>query len=100
MSGKTTVIILISVTIYMFICAIFYFITPFMVTWGSIKPWYLQIIIFAQDFPFDLIRRDGKIVMSLIFINALFWTLCLAGAFWLIVMLRPGRIFSHQWHNR
>ena len=86
MRGKITVIILASVIIYMLLCVTLYFSTPFMVTWGETKPWYLQVIIFAQDFPFNLIRGDGEIVMSLIFVNALFWTLCLAGLFWLLVV--------------
>lgn len=73
--GKITVIVLASVIIYILLCATFIFATPFMVTWGETKPWYLQVIIFVQDFPFNLIRRNGEVIMSLVFINALFWTL-------------------------
>ena len=55
-----------------------------MVSWGEAKPWYLQAIIFAQDFPFNLIRSNGEIKMSLIFINALFWSSSLIGMFWML----------------
>lgn len=84
--GRIIVIVLASVIIYMLLCTTLYFATPFMVTWGEAKPWYLQLIIFAQDFPFNLIRADGEIVTSLIFVNALFWTLCIAAIFWLILV--------------
>ncbi len=86
MRGRTTVIVLASAIIYMLLCTTLYFATFFMVSWGEAKPWYLLLLIFVQDFPFNLIRADGEIMMSLIFVNALFWTLCIAAIFWLILV--------------
>ena len=87
MKGKIVVIIIASIVIYLLLVATFFFATPFMLSWGETKPWYLQGIIFAQDFPFNLMRDDGEIKMSLIFINALTWTFVIATVLYFIARL-------------
>jgi hypothetical protein len=87
MKGKIVVITIASVVIYLLLVATFFFATPFLASWGEAKPWYLQVIIFAQDFPFNLMRDDGEIKMSLIFINALIWTLLIATVFYFMARL-------------
>jgi hypothetical protein len=79
MRGKIAVIAIASVVIYLLLVSTLYFASAFMVSWGGETPWYLKLIAFLQDTPFNLTRGDGEIKMSLIFINALFWTLCIAG---------------------
>lgn len=80
------------VFIYLILVLLFYFVSVFMVSWGGDTPWYLSFFLFLQDKPFDLVRANGEIKMSLIFINALFWTLCIAGllffALWFMNKIR------------
>jgi len=78
MKGKLTVIALASFIIYWFLLATIFFSIPFMVSWGSAKPWYLKILSLLQDTPFNLMRKDGEIKIELLFVNTLFWTLCIA----------------------
>ena len=63
-----------------------YFATPFMVSWGSEKIWYLRVIEFLQNTPFRLIRSNGDILVNLILVNAFFWTLCFTGLFYLLII--------------
>lgn len=86
MKGRIVVIGLASVLIYLLLVATFYFATPFMVSWGGKSPWYIVLIGFLQDFPFKLMRDNGEVVMSLIFVNAFFWTLCFASLFWFLAI--------------
>ena len=84
MRGKITIIALASFIIYILFVATLFLSTPFLVTWGEEKPWYMKVIIFAQGFPLNLIDKDGEIKLSFIFINAFFWTLLVAGLLYLI----------------
>lgn len=87
MKGRIVVIGFASIVIYLLLVATFYFATPFMVSWGGKSPWYINLIAFLQDTPFNLKRGDGEIIMTLIFINALFWTLCVAGLLYFVARL-------------
>ncbi|GAB4262497.1 MAG: hypothetical protein Kow0079_18400 [Vicingaceae bacterium] len=84
--GKVTVIVIASFVIYLLLSTTLFFSTPFMVSWGSEPSWYIKVIGFLQNTPFKLTGNDGEITLSLMFVNALFWTLCLAGVFWLILV--------------
>lgn len=84
MKGKLVVIALALIIIYPLLIAVFYFASPFMVSWGSEPEWYIKIIAFLQNIPFNLQSKGGEIHMGFIFINALFWTLCLAVVFWVL----------------
>ena len=85
MKGKLTVITLTSIVVYFLLITIFYFGSLFMVSWGGGNTWYLQLIAFLQDIPFRLVRDNGEIKMSLVFVNALFWTLCFSLILYLVV---------------
>lgn len=74
---RTVAVVLASTVIYVFFCAILFVVTPFMVSWGDDKNWFFQFLFFAQGFPFDLVRSSGDIMPGLIFVNALFWTICI-----------------------
>jgi len=87
MRGKITVIAIASVVIYLLLVSTLYFASAFMVSWGGETPWYLRLMAFLQDTPFNLTRGDGEIEMSLIFINALFWTLSVAGLLYFVARL-------------
>ena len=86
--GKVAVIVIASFVIYLLLSATLFFSTPFMVSWGSEPSWYIKVISFLQNTPFNLTNSEGEITLSLMFVNALFWTLCLAGVFWLILVKR------------
>ncbi len=91
MKGKIVIITIASIVIYVLLIMVFYFAAPFMVSWGAEKPWYLKMIAFIQDFPFSLTRSNGEIVLSLIFVNALFWTLIIAVLLYLISSYRTNK---------
>lgn len=86
--GKTTVIAIASFIIFILLSATLFFSTPFVVSWGSEPSWYIKVIVFLQNTPFNLTSKGGDITLSLMFVNAFFWTLCLAGVFWLILVKR------------
>lgn len=87
MKGKYFVLIIALFLIYILLTSTFYFAMPFMVSWGGEMEWYLKIIAFMQDFPFRLIRKDGEVFLSLIFLNALFWTLVIGLLFFILLRL-------------
>jgi hypothetical protein len=85
--GRLTVIALASFIIYWFLLATLFLSIPFMVSWGSAKPWYLKILSFLQDTPLNLTRGNGETKMSFLFVNALFYTLCIAALLWGVACL-------------
>ena len=86
MKGKIIIIVITSIIIYLLLVATLYLATPFMLSWGSEKVWYLKCIEFLQDTPFNLVRSNGEVVMKFIYVNAFFWTICLAGLLWLFTV--------------
>ncbi len=87
MKGKITIIAVASIIIFILFVATLFLSTPFMVTWGAYKGWYMKIIFFLQGFPLKLIGKDGEINLIFIFINAFFWTLFIAGLLYLMARL-------------
>lgn len=92
MKGRIVVIAIASIINYLLLVGVFFFSMPFMVSWGNKNPWYLDVISFLQDTPFNLIREDGEMAMSLVFVNALFWTACVALLLWFIT----GKSFKRE----
>lgn len=90
MKRKLVILIYILFFNYLLICGIFFLSIPYFISWGSKKLWYLKFIMFAQEFPFSLTHFDGKIIISFIFLNALFWSLLISLAFY----------FSAKWMNK
>ena len=91
MKGKSTVIGISSILIYSFLVVTFFLAIPFMVSWGGKKEWYLLIIEFMENTPYDLKRGNGEIMVSLIFVNALFWTISFLLFMWVISVMSPKR---------
>ena len=87
MRGKITVIAIASFIIYILFVAVLFLSTPFLVTWGAEKPWYMKFVIFVQGFPLNLTDKNGEINLSLIFINAFFWTVLIAGLLYVIAYI-------------
>jgi len=86
-TGRVVVFSIALFIIYLLLCTTLFFSIPFMVTWGEEKSWYLKILSFLQDHPFTLTRKGGDIAIGLLFINALFWTLCIAALLYFVARL-------------
>lgn len=78
MSGKITVIILASIIIWVLLFTLFYFAPLFAFSFGGEPEWYIVVIAFLRNAPFN-VGKAGEVNTFLVFINAIFWTLCIAG---------------------
>ena len=85
MRGRTTVIIIVSITIYWLLLWILYF-APllFSFSFGGKQEWYFYVIAFLRNYPFGLIS-GWEITTFIVAINTLFWTVCLASIFWFLI---------------
>lgn len=86
MKGKLTVIILASVIIYWLLFTLFYFAPLFAFNFGGKSEWYIVFIAFLRRTPFD-VDKAGEADTALIFINTLFWTLCIAALLYFVTRL-------------
>lgn len=78
MRGKITVIVLASIIIWVLLFTLFYFAPLFAFSFGGEPEWYIVVIAFLRNAPFN-VGKAGEVNTFLVFINALFWTLCIAG---------------------
>ncbi|WP_143961164.1 hypothetical protein [Litoribacter populi] len=78
MRGKITVIVLASIIIWVLLFTLFYFTPLFAFSFGGEPEWYIVVIAFLRNAPFT-VGKAGEVNTFLVFINALFWTLCVAG---------------------
>ncbi len=86
-TGRRVVFSIALFFVYLLLCTTLFFSIPFMVTWGEEKSWYLNILSFLQGHPFTLIKKGGDLAIGLLFINALFWTLCIAALLYFVARL-------------
>lgn len=91
MKGNIVIVALVSVIIYPLLVAVFFFATPFMVSWGSPMPWYLRVINFLQETPFSLTQKNGEVNLSLVFINAFFWTACIGALLYFLLRKKNSK---------
>jgi hypothetical protein len=74
MKGKLTVIVLALIIIWGLLFTLFYFAPLFAFSFGGEPEWYIIVIAFFRNAPFD-IGKAGEVNIFLVFFNALFWTL-------------------------
>lgn len=83
MKGKIAVIILASIIILGLLFTVFYFTPLFAFSFGGEPEWYVVVIAFFRNAPFA-VGKAGEVNTFLVFINALFWTLCVAGLLYFV----------------
>ena len=95
MRGKITVIVLASIIIWVLLYTLFYFTPLFAFSFGGEPEWYIVVIAFLRNAPFTIVKV-GEVNTFLVFINALFWTLCIAGILYFTARLMSKKAPDKQ----
>lgn len=95
MRGKITVIVLASIIIWVLLFTLFYFAPLFAFSFGGEPEWYIVVIAFLRNAPFN-VGKAGEVNTFLVFINAIFWTLCIAGILYFTARLMSKKASAKQ----
>jgi hypothetical protein len=55
-----------------------------MISWGQETPWYLKVLSFLQNIPFNA-QKNGAINLNIVLINAFFETFCVSVVAYLVL---------------